>query len=76
MESVEEILMGDFNFEEEQKQEERFFRPPPQPKNPALITRIFAFKKNPNRKAGERTNFVETLFWASMKKGKLHFHLI
>jgi alpha-2-macroglobulin-like protein len=57
------MLMEDFEFEEEQ--EERFFRPRPQPKNPALITRVFAFKKNPNRKAGERTNFVETLYWAS-----------
>jgi alpha-2-macroglobulin-like protein len=34
-------------------------------KNPSLTTRIFAFKKNPNRQAGERTKFVETLYWAS-----------
>jgi hypothetical protein len=55
--------MGDFCFEEERN--EIWMHSPQAPKDPALITRIFAFKKNPNRQVGERTNFVETLYWAS-----------
>eukprot|EP01080_Neovahlkampfia_damariscottae_P007632 gene7632-11954_t len=31
----------------------------------SVITRVYAFKKNPNRKQGERTNFTETLYWSA-----------
>jgi alpha-2-macroglobulin-like protein len=35
------------------------------PSDSTLITRVYAFKKNPNRQTGERTTFKETLYWCS-----------
>jgi alpha-2-macroglobulin-like protein len=60
-----DVNMGMKMKKEKKMLDEDLFGLPQVAKNPSLTTRIFAFKKNPNRQAGERTKFVETLYWAS-----------